>query len=58
MKKFIMISVLCVLLALAGGGFLLYCVIDSGFFTGASAKRSERAHRFGRSIRWAVCVRA
>ncbi|MFD0169144.1 hypothetical protein ACFVJH_34125 [Streptomyces decoyicus] len=41
MKKVIMISVLCVVLALAGGGFLLYRVIDSGFFTGASAKRSE-----------------
>ncbi len=41
MKKIILASVLCVVLALAGGGFLLYRAIDSGFFTGGSADRSE-----------------
>lgn len=41
MKKVILLSVLCVVLALAGGGFLLYRVIESGAFTGGSAKRSE-----------------
>ncbi|MEV0374202.1 hypothetical protein AB0I10_31100 [Streptomyces sp. NPDC050636] len=41
MKKVVLLSVLCVTLALAGGGFLVYRVIDSGFLTGASAERSE-----------------
>ncbi|MGX1762758.1 hypothetical protein ACWIG5_38695 [Streptomyces lydicus] len=41
MKKVILLSVLCVALALAGGGFLLYRAIDSGAITGGSAERTE-----------------
>ncbi len=41
MKKVILLSVLCVVLALTGGGLALYQVIESGALTGGSAQRSQ-----------------